>query len=532
MVKISHYEVYTDRGDGWKLEDRFSSDQRYEAIRVAKEKEQEKIAVKILKEDFDIQDNSYVETIEYVSGLSNKKDKSRGNMINDFQGKESSPKIDYTIETQVSSEAPAGQNVFTAIFKLVAIIVFCLVSANILITLLVPVIEILVPKEMTQTIMFVVFFAIFILFAVPLVLRKVPWYVFSSRKSNRKKIIHEKKFFDKADAIIQIYNLNDKNETSMAPAFPEAPAEFKRYVVDYLSQIISHLDQEVTLTDNFSRLGIKLIIYGGVLELSRYNGLGITHANSMLHESFGILDGDIADVEAFYDAKKTYKDNKVAIFLTGVGAYLMSQLLGDRPLDTHILKATFVKWNSLNNYEAADNRKSLAPEIREKDILLKCIVGIENRIRYYDGEQPQKRDDFAIVKNEIHNIMTNLASKFHGGNVVEDNYIISIEFEKLNNAARFAVEFFKDVSIYEEQMNNSNLIIANRCSIFSLTAAEEPNLSLFIQDILEQTYDNEIIVNEPVKENLPKEAYSFEFLGDKKLNKTGYSTALYKLIEQ
>ena len=53
MVKISHYEVYTDRGDGWKLEDRFSSDQRYDAMRIAKEREAEKIAVKILKEDFD-----------------------------------------------------------------------------------------------------------------------------------------------------------------------------------------------------------------------------------------------------------------------------------------------------------------------------------------------------------------------------------------------------------------------------------------------------------------------------------------------
>ena len=54
MVKISHYEVYTDRGDGWKLEDRFSSDQRYDAMRIAKEREAEKIAVKILKEDFDV----------------------------------------------------------------------------------------------------------------------------------------------------------------------------------------------------------------------------------------------------------------------------------------------------------------------------------------------------------------------------------------------------------------------------------------------------------------------------------------------
>lgn len=531
MVKISHYEVYTDKGDGWKLEDRFSSDQRYEAIRVAKEKEAEKFAVKILKEDFDVQDNSYIETVEYVS--LNKKDK-RGSSGSDYSLKGGlNSKSDYTIETQVPSETPAGQNVFTAVFKLVAIIVFCLVSANILVTLLIPVIEIMIPEEYTQTVMFITFFALFILFAVPLVLHKVPWYVFSSRRGgNLKKIIREKKFFDKADAIIQNYSLNDNYEPAVAPAFPEAPAEFKRSIVDFLSRVISYLDSEINITDNFNRLGVKLIIYGGVLELSRYNGLTITHANSMLHEAFGILDGDVADVESFYEAKKTYKDNKVAIFLTGVGAYLMAQLLADHPLDTHILKNTFDKWKELNKYEAADNRKIREDEKREADIMFKCLVSIENRIRFYENDQPGERDDFTRVKGEIRNIISNLLNKFDGKNVIEDNFITSIEFAKLNNAARFAVEFFKDVSIYEDKLNNTNLMITDKCSILSLTSEQEPNLSPYIQDVFEQTYDNEIIVNEPIKEKLEGDKYVFEFLGDKTLSKTGYSTPLYKMSEQ
>ena len=69
MVKISHYEVYTDDGKGWKLEGRFSSDQRYEAINLSREKEQDRKKVKIIRETFDVQENSYTETIEYVSGL-------------------------------------------------------------------------------------------------------------------------------------------------------------------------------------------------------------------------------------------------------------------------------------------------------------------------------------------------------------------------------------------------------------------------------------------------------------------------------
>lgn len=211
-----------------------------------------------------------------------------------------------------------------------------------------------------------------------------------------------------------------------------------------MSQIISNLDGEINIADNFNRLGVKLIIYGGVLELSRYNGLSITHANSMLHEAFSILDGDIGDVEAFYEAKKTYKDNKVAVFLTGVGAYLMAQLLAERPLDTHILKKTFSKWEALNKYAAADNRKLEAKEeAHEPDIMLKCIVSIENRVRFYENDQPGDRDDFTRVKSEVRNIIANLSAKFNGENVIEDNYVTSIEFPKLNHAARFAVEFSK-----------------------------------------------------------------------------------------
>lgn len=531
MVKISHYEIYTDRGDGWKLEDRFSSDQRYEAMRIAKERESEKISVKLLKEDFDVQDNSYIETVEYVS-LAGKKDKTGSDYSLRGGLSSASRNGEYNIETQEPSGPVNGQNVVTAMFKLVAIVVFCLISANILVTLLIPVIEITVPEHLKQTVMFLTFFTVFLLFAVPLVLRKVPWYVFSSRKVRRKKIIHEKKFFDKADAILQIYNLNDSYEPTLAPAFPEAPAEFKRSIVDYMSQIISNLDGEVNISDNFNRLGVKLIIYGGVLELSRYNGLGITHANSMLHEAFGILDGDIGDVEAFYEAKKTYKDNKVAVFLTGVGAYLMAQLLANRPMDTHILKKTFAKWEALNKYAATDNNKKEKPqEKQEPDILLKCFVGIENRVRFYENDQPGDREDFAKVKSEVENIITELSEKFGGDDVKKDNYITSIEFTKLNQAVSFVSEFFKSVSLYEDQLNNTNLIVADKCCILSLRQEQEEQLSLFLQDVLEQTYDNEIIVNEEVKRQLQGEKYNFEFLGEKILNKTGAAESLFKIIE-
>lgn len=98
----------------------------------------------------------------------------------------------------------------------------------------------------------------------------------------------------------------------------------------------------------------------------------------------------------------------------------------------------------MNKYAAADNRKLEAKEeAHEPDIMLKCIVSIENRVRFYENDQPGDRDDFTRVKSEVRNIIANLSAKFNGENVIEDNYVTSIEFPKLNHAARFAVEFSK-----------------------------------------------------------------------------------------
>ena len=142
------------------------------------------------------------------------------------------------------------------------------------------------------------------------------------------------------------------------------------------------METGTSLHDSFTRLGIKLIVYGGCLELSRYCGLIISEANSLLNESFKILDGDKADLSAFYEAKRTYKDNKVAIFLTGVGAYLMAQVIKDVNMDAYILKATLKKWTSLNKQpeplpeEIAVNSQAS----QENDIMFKCIASLKTTV--------------------------------------------------------------------------------------------------------------------------------------------------------
>ena len=522
MVKIVHYEVYANKGEGWRLEDRFSSEQRHEAINLAKEIESDKYKVKIIKETFDVQDNSYIETTEYVGGFGSAKNASAPSI--------SSP--EFWQEESIESRRPAvtKPEIFSAILKLISIIVLCLVFANIFVTLLIPIIEAFASEEVTKPLLFLIFFAIFLGISVPLAMKKVPWHVFTSRTVKRAPL-SEKTLYDKAQAIVRQYGLNDEFDSSIAPIFPEAPLEYKRHIVSFLSEIIAGLDSQTSLQNSFSKLGVKLVVYGGCLELSRYSGLGITEANSLLYEAFKVIDGDNPDLEAFYDAKKSYRDNKVAVFLAGVGAFLMAQVIEERPRDTNILRITFNKWENLNRVspeEAKIETEEVEPRLDE-DVIYSSKVNLKSGIQFFDQAVPGLEDDKLRMQGEIRNIIFNLINKYQGGTTVEDNGITSVEFLKLTNAVKFAIEFFKDISIYQDELEDENLIFNNRCTIIPARHNEEINLSDYVSDIFVHTYDDEIIITSEIKEALDGSKYNFEFLGEKKLEKSGTLIALYKL---
>lgn len=183
MIKITHYEVYTDTGSGWQLIDRFAAEQRQEAFNLAKEQEQAKLKTKIIKEVFDVQDNSYQESVEYVSNLS------KGGKGGKSSGGGDVPVGVY--ENVISGDVPVKSvkpkdNVFTAIIKLVALIILCLVLANLLVGLIFPVIESFIPEENNKPILFTIFFVLFLSIAVPLILKQVPWYVFTEAANARR----------------------------------------------------------------------------------------------------------------------------------------------------------------------------------------------------------------------------------------------------------------------------------------------------------------------------------------------------------
>ncbi len=533
MIKITHFEVYTDRGSGWQLEDRFSLDQRQEAFNLAKELEQDKLKVKIIKEIFDVQDNSYQETVEYVSNLNKKKTVAvvpgQGNLsgypqIHSAGGEE--------VEEIVISGGIPRHSVAGAVARLLAVILISLVLANVIVSLVFPVIENFISEDSAKPVLFSVFLVVFLSLAIPLVIKTVPWYVFSYNK-NKPRQVAEKNFYDKAEDLIHLYNLNDEIEPIMTPAYPEAPLEYKQYVISFLTELLSNIQSHTSMSNNFSKLGVKLIVYGGCLELARYSGLSISEANSVLYEAFRIIDGERADLEAFYEAKRSYKDSKVAVFLTGVGAYLMAHVIKGQPMPSELLNITFGKWERLNRTEINDNTPTIMDELPvNQEVVKTVLVNIKSDLKFMDEAVPNKDKVAEQTSASIRNLISNLLGKYKGDNVLEAEGITRIRFRKINNALKFADECLKDIATYQEETNNENLLLRNCCAVTDYFEEGEPGVDAYLKDMFEHIYNGEIIATREVVEALPENSgFKFDFLGEKVFSSDGRSVALYKLID-
>ncbi len=532
MIKIAHYEVYIDRGAGWQLEGRFAAEQRQEAFGLAKEKEAENHKVKIIKEIFDVQDNSYQESVEYVSNLGGiKKKGNKNNWSIETNDENITDKIP-EIKTMVSRTSIPG-----AIIKLILLIVISLVFANLFVSLMFPILEKFIPEENSRPVLFGIFFVVFLAMSVPLLLKSLPWYIFIEKQKLPKEI-KEQKFYTKAENLIQAYNINSNKDPIMATAYPEAPLEYKQYVISFLSEIISHLEEQNALQNRFLRMGIKLMIFGGCLELARYSGLKMSETNSMLYGALKIIDGDKADLEAFYEAKKTYADNKIAIFLTGVGANLMSQVISGLPISDNLLNVAYGKWAAQDKEPKFEPKPIDAPNNvpedvhSSTDIVKNCLVSLKSDLKFMDNAIPNQEQTATNVSEQIRNIVHNLQNKYSGINVIEYGGITTIRFNKVNSAFTFAEECLKDISAYQEELGNESLLMRNCIAIIPYKPNEEPNLSNYLADMFEHIYNNEIVISKEIKESLKPNSYNLDFLGEKPFKSFDKNEELYKLLTQ
>lgn len=106
-----------------------------------------------------------------------------------------------------------------------------------------------------------------------------------------------------------------------------------------------------------------------------------------------------------------------------------------------------------------------------------------------------------------------------------------MEYDNTEDAVRFAAAFIKDINTYKDELNDENLIFLSKCNIIDKVEEDGLNPQDYVEDVLEHTYNNEILITEKIKNAIPSDKYGFEFLGDKRLNKTNKLIALYKLAD-
>ena len=420
-----------------------------------------------------------------------------------------------------------------------------MVFANIFVSLVFPLLEIFVTEENNSSLMFFVFFVVFLAMAIPLVLKNIPWYIFINQEENDKKEVAEEKFFEKAQTLVKAYNINSNINNLKVSAYPEAPIEYKQYLIYFLSEILSNLNVRSALQNQFSKMGVKLLLFGACLELGRYGGLKLSEANSILFDAFKITDGDKADLEEFYEAKQSYSDNKIAIYLTGIGAFLMHQIINDQKLYTKILNQAFDKWEAQRNPAVRNkviensntsNVSSNKDEVVSEEIsiatnkeVIAYRVNIKSDLKFLDASMPNQDDIASKTSATIRTIISKQVDKYNGQNIIEDNGITTVDFVKIRDAAKFAIEYLKDIAMYNEENNDERKILRNCCAITKADTSIEPNLNTYILDIFEHIYNNEIIVIKDIALLLDGDGYEVEFLGDKLLKGTGINEELYKL---
>lgn len=531
MAKIAHYEVYVDSGSGWRLIERFTTEQRQEAYRLAKETENGTNKVKIIKETFEITDNSYDESLEYISSKSRKKSLNKSLRNIDYRKNSDEVVQDITL---------SRNNIFKAMIKFIALVIVSLVFANIFVSLVFPILEIFIGEDNHNSALFFVFFIVFMAIAIPLVLKNIPWYIFIKQDKEDKADLDEKQFFDRAKSLVKAFNINSDLKNLKTSAFPEAPLEYKHYLVYYLSEILFNLNVREAVQNQFSRLGIKFLVFGGCLELGRYGNLTMNEANSVLYDAFKIIDGKDADLEEFYETKQSYSDNKIAIYLVGVGAFLMHQIIHDEKLYVKLLNRAFDKWETQRNpevYNKHDEPKVKVEEPSSDNIVISnddiidntCVAYIKSDLKFLSSQIEDQEKIANDISGAIRSVVANLTQKYNGRNVVECEGISIVMFEKTRDAAKFAIEYLNDISLYIEKNNDENIVLRNCCALTENKYSDDNDKVNYIKDVFEHVYNNEIVATKDITKILEGEGYTMEFLGDKVLKEAKSSAELYKL---
>jgi len=519
MANISSYEVYAQKGGQWRLQDRLPADQRDRAFDLAKKIEAQNIPVKVIRESFNTQDQRYMESVEYISGVTKSKDPKKP-----VKGSKHSEQS-HTNAAPAKAEAKEEQrNIIGAVITLVAIVLFCLIFVNLLVTLLSSVIEEFLPAKYYGITLSLLFFVLFLAIATPLVIMKVPWHVFDSTGELAEKTT-EKKIYSSAETVVSLYKVNDNVNPSISPV-EEIPIEYRRYIINFLTQLMDSLDDDIKISDNYRRLGIRFIIFGGCLGIANYINLNLAQTNAMLYEAFTIIDGK-ADVDAFYEAKRAYNNNKSAFYLTGIGAFLIERMLKGKNINKGIVNKAMEKWIVQEKTQSDPSSRNAMPQGAGQPF--ECVASLKTVVEKEDESEEKGSFERTQLLDIAARTAKRLAGELHGIEVPLADDALSVKFANPIEAIEFSSRFYREFDKKTMEINDDNLSVENKCNLLKLKDAFD-NRQVFLNDLFDMAYDEEVLVEQKVVSGLEGNAYHFEFLGEKLLPKSHKTVTLYKLI--
>jgi hypothetical protein len=211
----------------------------------------------------------------------------------------------------------------------------------------------------------------------------------------------------------------------------------------------------------------------------------------------------------------------------------MAQIINNIPMDTTVLKITMEKWIASKNIPEIEHKEEVKKEVKhvseKNENNYECTANIRLNVHIFDDENAESSDVHDMVNSEIKQLVSQLVAQNKGTDVIEFNDITSVRFSNLSKAVHFVSSTFDELEAYKDKNESYNLMIDAKASVLSIPTDEAVNLGTYISDVLDCAYNQEIIVNDAVKDELLDSSYSFEFLGEKNLHKSEIVASLYKM---
>ena len=159
----------------------------------------------------------------------------------------------------------------------------------------------------------------------------------------------------------------------------------------------------------------------------------------------------------------------------------MHQIIHDQKIYTKALNRAFDSWETQRNPEVHNqqdepkvketakidsennvNNINISNNIEKED---DCLVCIKSDLKFIDPSMPEQEKVAENISTAIRTIVSGFVQKYNGRNKNENKGITMIDFAKLHDATKFAVEYLKDIGEFLDKNGSEGFVLRNCCVI-------------------------------------------------------------------